>query len=297
MIFEKLPKLIVKTLLASSLVLLYACGGSNEKKDDKDTTETSSETKKELQKVLTDVPEPSELPAQLKRTGADYSEKFPNPSENVDKYKTTNFKAALNLGVYATDIGYLSVYEKASNALNYIKAVKALGDKLGVSNAFDPKLQERFEKNLKNVDTLTKIIDESLAKSDNYLKDNDQSNVAALIFTGTFVEGLHVATQLVATYPKDLLPEDAKNEVLIDIVRLILDQEKALGDLIKALQGLNKSDELSKLITQLEDLQKLYKELNIQEKIKNNQGSLILTDKTIQGITEKVKEIRGGIVG
>jgi hypothetical protein len=285
-----------KSFIILSLVILYACGGGEPKKDKTEDTTQAGENKEKLQKILADVPEPSELPAQLKKTGADFNEKFANAPANVEKYKTTNFKAALNLGAFATDVGYVSVYEKVQNALEYIKAVKSLGDKLGVSNAFDPKLQERFEKNLKNVDSLTKIIDESLAKSDAYLKDQEQSSVATLIFAGTFVEGLYIATQLVSTYPKDILPEDAKNEVLIDIVRLVLDQEKTLGDLLNALKGLEKSEDSDKLISQLEDLQKMYKALDIQEKIKNNQGNLILTDKTIQGITEKVKEIRTGIV-
>ncbi|MCU0445198.1 MAG: hypothetical protein MUE85_09780 [Microscillaceae bacterium] len=287
---------LFKSFVILCLVVLYACGGGETKKDTTEDTAKAGENKEKLQKILADVPEPSELPAQLKKTGADFNEKFANAPANVEKYKTTNFKAALNLGVYATDVGYVSVYEKVQNALEYIKAVKSLGDKLNITSAFDPKLQERFEKNLKNVDSLTKIIDESLAKSDAYLKDQERSNVATLIFAGTFVEGVYIATQLVSTYPKDLLPEDAKNEVLIDIVRLVLDQEKTLGDLLNALKGLEKSEDSDKLIAQLEDLQKLYKALDIQEKIKNNQGGLIITDKTIQGITEKVKEIRNSIV-
>ena len=119
-----------------------------------DTTTEENEVKEDLQKVLTDVPEPSEMPYQLKATGAEFDPKLPNPSGDVEKYKTTNNKAALNLGVYATDVGYVSVYEKVQNALDYIDATKNLGDKLGVTNAFDPEMRERFESNLSNIDTL-----------------------------------------------------------------------------------------------------------------------------------------------
>lgn len=286
-----------KCLAFAGFLNLTACGGSETKeKEDKDTTAESSEVKENLQKVLTDVPKPSEMPYQLKATGADFIPKLPNPPAMVEKYKTTNNKAALNLGVYATDIGYVSVYEQVQNAIEYISSATALADKLGISSAFDPKVKEKFEKNLKNIDTLTNIINESLAKSDKYLKDNERSSIAALIFTGTFVEGLYTATQIVDTYPDDILPKDTKNEVLMNLTRLIAEQDKPLGDLLKALKSLEKDKDIDELIAKLEDLQKLYTSLNVKEKIEKNQGSLILTDETIKGITEKIKEIRTLIV-
>ncbi|NJO03838.1 MAG: hypothetical protein HC880_21145 [Bacteroidia bacterium] len=78
---------------------------------------------------------------------------------------------------------------------------------------------------------------------------------------------------------------------------MITEQEAALNDLITALKSLEQEDDIQTLVADLEELQKLYQELNIQEKIENNQGDLILTDQTIKGITQKTAEIRNGIVG
>jgi len=69
-----------------------------------------------------------------------------------------------------------------------------------------------------------------------------------------------------------------------------------LEDLIKVLQSLEIEPDINDLVKSLQDLHKLYKELNIEEKIQKNQGDLILTDKTIQSITKKVKEIRTNII-
>ncbi len=274
---------------------LGACGSSEPTKEEADTTSTSEVTQN-LQKVLTDVPEPSDIPYQLKATGAEFNADLPNPHANVEKYLTTNNKAALNVGVYATNVGYVAVYEQVQNALDYIKAVERLGDKLDIINAFDPKMQERFKGNLSNVDSLTAIIDEALKQSDQYLKENERNSVAAMVFTGSFVEGLYIATQIVATYPEDILPKDAKEEVLLGLVRIIIDQDKPLGDLIKALKSLEADAEIKEYISDLEALAAIYKSLNIQEKIEKNQGALILNDETIKGITAKVKEIRTKIV-
>ncbi len=288
----------VRNFLFACLVAFAACESANNNDTDEDTSTVSDDpVTQNIQKVLTDVPEPSEIPYQLRATGADFDENLPNQPAKVDQYKTTNNKAALNLGVYATDVGYVSVYEKVQNAINYIEAVEGLGDQLGISNALDPQMQDRFKNNLSNVDSLTSIVDEALKSSDQYLKDNERNSIAAMIFAGSFVEGLYISTQLVDTYPEDLLPEEAKNEVLLGIVRLITEQDKPLNDLLAALKGLEQDDEVSSLVSQFEELAALYKELNIQEKIEKNQGDLILTDETIKGITGKVKEIRDGIVG
>lgn len=275
--------------------LLSACGSSETTKEEADTT-SISEVTKNLQKVLTDVPEPSEIPYQLKATGADFNADLPNPHANVEKYLTTNNKAALNVGVYATNVGYVSVYEQVQNALDYIKAVERLGDKLDIINAFDPKMQERFKGNLSNVDSLTTIIDEALKQSDKYLKENDRNNIAAMVFTGSFIEGLYISTQIVATYPEDILPEDVKDEVLVGLVRIITEQDKPLTNLINALKSLEEDADIKEYISDLEALAAIYKSLNIQEKIEKNQGALMLNDETIKSITEKVKEIRTKIV-
>lgn len=294
--YKQLNHLSSKVFIALIAIALFSCDGG--KKGDNNTTEdtTKNEVKENLQKVISAIPEPTEIPYQLKATGADFDEKLPNPPNQAEKYKTTNNKAALNLGVYATDVGYVSVYEKVQNAIDYIKAVKDLGDKIGVSNAFDPKLEQRFKDNLSKVDSLTRIISEALKNSDKYLKDNERNSIAAMIFAGSFIEGLYISTQLVMNYPKDILPTDARIQVLIPLVRLILKQDKGLNNLVDALKALDKEEDVTKLISDLEALQKLYKELNIEEKIQNNQGDLILTDQTLTGINTKIKEIRSAIV-
>jgi hypothetical protein len=274
------------------LVFCYACGGGDKDGKKTDTkSESKSDLKQNIQKVLNEVPKPSDIPYLLMETGADFDEKLPNRPDNVKKYLTTNNAAALNLGVYAADIGYVSIYEKAQDAIKYVSAAKQLSDKLQISNVLDAVAVKRFEENLKNKDSLVNIIDESLKSSDKYLKDNERNTIAAMIFTGTFVEGLYIATELVANYPNDV-PLETKNQVLIPLVRIILKQEKPLNDLIKVLKSLDLEPDINDLIKSFEELDKLYKALDIEEKIKNNKGDLVLNDKTIKEITAKVKAIR-----
>ncbi len=291
----KIKFLTLSYLFVTSL-FLFSCGESKKNDEKIDTTASKPEVKENLKKALADAPKPSELPYQLQATGTEFNANIPNPHANVEKYKTTNAKAALNLGVYATDLGYLSAFQKVQNGLDYVKAVKSLADKIGVSTALDPKMQERFEKNIKNVDTLSSIINNAISQADGYLKNNKQTNIATLIAAGTLVEGLYIATQIISSYPKDLLPEDAKNQILSGLVRIVVDQQKTLESVLNALKSIEKDEDVTKIIAQLEELKKIYVDLNIKEKLEKNQGGALLTDKNIQGITNKVKEIRNQIV-
>jgi len=293
-----------KYLLVITTITLSACGGSGGE-NTTDSTATGKDSAKTIvdetadanKKVLTKIPKPSEIPYIIKGTGADFDEKLPNPPESSDKYKTNNTRAALNLGIYSTDLGYVVTYEKFQNAVDYLNVAKGLAEKLGVANAFEANTVKRFQDNLSSVDSLTNIINEAMKKSDDYLKNDERNDIAALIFTGTFLEGLFISTELVANYPKDLLPEDARVQILIPLVRQILNQKEPLGELIKALKSLNdKPEEVNKLVTDLEELFKMYEALKIEDKIKKNQGDLILSDETLKGITKKVNAIRTDLV-
>src|SRR5688500_19828334 len=115
------------------LVLLTAglssCGSSN--KDEKasdEFNEANSDLKKQIEDVVYNIPSPSEIPYLLQLTGAEFNESLVNQRTKVDQYVTRSDKAALNLGVYAADIGYLSSYDKTQEAIDYLAACKTLAD-------------------------------------------------------------------------------------------------------------------------------------------------------------------------
>lgn len=296
MLLIKLPTLKSISFAIGMAFFLVACGGSSSDNSQvSDSTDAAVE--EEIQKIITEVPEPSKIPYLLEATDAKYDEKLPNNPENVENYKTTNNKAAINLGVYAADVGYVSVYEKAQDAIKYVNAARTLADHLSLTSAFEADVIKRFEENLDNRDTLVAIINESLAKTDAYLKENERNNIAVMIFAGTFIEGLYIGTELIANYPENDLPPEIKDQVLIPLVKVVVDQHKPLQDLIEVVNAYKEDDaDFADLAKQLEELNQLYDTLNIEEKIQNNEGDLILTDETIKSITDKTKEIRTSIV-
>ena len=215
-------------LLASIVALALGSCGPAAKQDDKseEFKQAQESLKDQIQDVVYNIPSPSEIPYLLQATGADFNQSLINDNKKSDKYATLNDKAALNLGVYAADIGYLSSYDKTQEAIEYLGAAKALADNLGVIGSFDPEILKRFEANISNKDSLAALINQSIQKTDKYLKDDSRNKLAALMVTGSFVEGLSISTGLIKTYPKNLLPNDQRNLILTPLVRVILEQEK-----------------------------------------------------------------------
>lgn len=279
-------------------VLLTACGSDKKENSDQTSEEfekAETDLKEQIQEVVYEIPSPSEIPFLLEATGAEFNETLINDRNLADEYASRNDKASLNLGIYAADIGYLVSYDKVQEALNYMTSAKKLADNLGITGSFDQKLIERFESNLSRKDSLAYLLNATIQKTESYLKDDDRSKLAALVVTGSFVEGLYISTELIKTYPKDILPEDSRNLVLTPLIRVVLEQEKSLEDLVNMLGTVDQSQPVDQLLAGLKDLQADYKALNIEEQIKNNRADLILTDKTLTNITAKVAEIRNNI--
>ncbi|MBL3658705.1 hypothetical protein [Fulvivirga sediminis] len=294
--YKKLGTAILSVLIIFGMT---SCGQKTEKEAEDASEELEAaepELKEQIEEVVYEIPSPSEIPTLLERTGAEYNGSLVNPQDKADSYASANDKAALNLGVYATDIGYLVSYDKSQDALTYIASSKKLADNLGVTGAIDSKLLSRFENNLSRKDSLIILINSTIDKTESYLKDDERNQLAALVVAGSFVEGLYISTGLVKTYPTDILPEDKRNLVLTPLIDVILKQEKSVKDLSKMLDALEKSGPLAELSTKVKALEADYEKLDIEEQIKNNRADLALTDATLQDITSKVAEIRNFIV-
>ena len=288
--FTNLRVLLFTTLTAFGI---WSCG-SPSKEENTDSGEFSSEEtlKDQIEDVMDNLPSPSEIPYLLQATGAEFNQSLVNDIKKVDQYTLKNDKAALNLGIYAADIGYLSSYEKTQESITYMATVKTLADKLGVIGSFDMSEMERFESNIANKDSLTSILDNSVKKTKDYLKDDSRDKLAALVLTGSFIEGLYISTGLIKSYPKNLLPDDSRNLVLTPLVRVILEQEKSVDELVKMLGIVEQVDPITTIVADLTSLQASYRALDIEEQIKNNNASLVLTDKNLVDITAIVEKMR-----
>lgn len=293
----KVTRLSIYLLAIVTASLLASCGSST-KKDDQSSDEfkqAEESLKDQIKDVVYNIPSPSEIPYLLQATGAEFNQSLLNDRKKVDQYLTRNEKAALNLGVYAADIGYLSSYEKTQEAIDYLSSAKKLADNLGISS-FDPEVLKRFETNISNKDSLATLLDGAVKKTDKYLKDDSRTKLAALLVTGSFVEGLSISTGLIKTYPNNVLKEADRNNILTPLIRVILEQEKSVDELAKMLGAVDQAEPVASIQANLTALKASYRALDIEEKIKNNRSDLVLSDKNLVEITKIVDKMRKEIV-
>ena len=211
----------------------------------------------------------------------------------MDQYASVTDKAALNLGVYAADIGYLSSYDKTQEAIDYLQSAKQLADGLGVIGSFDVEVLKQFEANISNKDSLTRLLDRTIKRTQSFLVDDNRNKLSAMVIAGSFIEGLYISTGLVKSYPKDLLPTDAKNLILTPLVRIVLEQKKSVIELNKMMSSVkDPSVQVTTLAADLKALEAEYAALNIDEQIRNNKANLVLTDKNLVNITDIVDRLR-----
>ena len=156
-------KLVFSTLIAIGLA---SCGSSSSDKDKNSSEfkEAEESLKEQIEEVIYNIPSPSEIPYLLQATGAEFNESLVNPRTKVDQYAARTDKAALNLGVYAADIGYLSSYDKTQEAIDYLNSTKTLADNLGIIGSFDVEILQKFEANISNKDSLTRLLDRTMKK-------------------------------------------------------------------------------------------------------------------------------------
>lgn len=292
----KFKHLIHFSLSALIAIGLASCGPSTSDKDkNSDEFEEADSLDDQIEELMYNIPSPSEIPYMLQATGAEFNESLINPRTKVDQYSSRTDKAALNLGVYAADIGYLSSYDKTQEAIDYLNSAKTLADNLGVIGSFDVEVLKQFEANISNKDSLTHLLDRTIKKTRLFLQDDNRNKLSAMVITGSFVESLSISTGLVRTYPTDLLPTDAKNLVLSPLIRIILDQKKSVSELSKMLSTIEPTESITAILPDLKALEAEYAALNIEEQIRNNKANLVLTDKNLVHITEIVAKIRKSI--
>src|SRR5690606_15444376 len=182
-----------------SLILRWACGSSDRKSEEQDcmqARDSSSSAAPRISEeaigdILQRIPSPLEISVLLKESGRKYDVGILNDPNNLSKYNT-NYKRALNLGVYGTDLGYTNIYEQNQDGLKYIASIKSLGDGLNIGQFFDVETIGRLAANSRNLDSLLLITTQNFNSINAYLQNQNRANLSVLLLTGGWVEALHI---------------------------------------------------------------------------------------------------------
>lgn len=206
-------------------------------------------------KIFYSLPSPLETAIILKSAGASYEADLLNPFESASKY-STNLQMALNLGIFTTDLSYASLFDQTQATLNYINAAKKMADGLEILDAIDAQTIQRLEENINSRDVIIDIISETLLNSNSFLEDKGLQATSSVILVGGWVEGLHIATNLVADNA-DL----QKNK----LVERIVDQKLSLDIVLNLLENNKDNPDVQAIILDIAKLKKIYDKITIEQ--------------------------------
>jgi len=279
-------------MMVSLIVASCGSGGSSDDKDkDFDKAKSLGE---EIKDITYKIPPPCEIPYLLMGTGAEYNQGLINGRDGIDGYSAQPDKAALNLGVYAANIGYLSSYEKTQESIDYLNACKRLAEDLGVTSSFDPEMLKQFERQIGNKDSLCILLNKAIEDTDKYLKGG-QSKLGALMVTGSFVESLHLATGIITSYPKDAFKDNKqKLQILTPLMQIVVNQRASVAEVTKMLKSVDQSGPVAQILKDFDQLEAEYAKLDWENKVKS--GTAEFSDNTLTGLNSIIEKLRADIV-
>lgn len=236
-------------VVPSMLLALASCGGDEKPEEVSGTDTVQTETtdvEVEEEEISAVLPSPVAVAEIFANAGIEYKADLPNAVDNAGKYSTSS-KKALNFGVYTSDLAFCIVSEKNKEASAYLKAMRTLGNEIGLNQVFDDEaLLQRFDKNIGVQDSLTDLMIEIKSRIDDYHEQNKESEKNFVYFSGAWIEGMYLGAV-----------SSAKNE---KAGKAMSAQFYMLEDIIK---GLNKvksegSSDFDDLIAKFEDLKSTY---------------------------------------
>lgn len=250
--------------------------------------------------MISSIPNPVEMSSLLQKSGVVYSQELLNPVNNVNNYNT-NFKRALNLGVYGTDLVYMNIYDRTVATLRYLSNVRDLASDLRVEQFFDYETLNRLSESARSIDSVLFITNSGFDRMSRYLIDQGRSNIAVLISYGTWIESLYIATNVQTVPP---------NREMINT--RIGEQKKVLDNMLLLLHTYRRDPNFVGLIEDLMELKAefdkvtisyVYAEPTMKEidgmivVVDNSRSEVIISEEIVQAIADKVSYIRGKIIG
>jgi len=272
--------------LCSLTFLLTSCKGGHKEValDEEITTDTLSEgVKSSMESISVNIPSPMEVTGEIAGAGISFNNSIINPTSKASSY-STNYQKALNLGIYGSDLGYVTGFKQMQDALGYIGTVKKLAEEVGVASAYDEEAIKKIVDNMSKTEDSTsnteELIKEVYQKAERNLRSQQRVEVTGLVVAGGWIEGLYVATQAVGTVQRN-----EKNEKLYT---RIWNQAYSFQYVSQLLKENQKNPDFAKLIEELKDVETLCKSMEKRPKIYNAE---------ILQLKDKITIVRNKITG
>ena len=241
---------------------------------------------------------PGEAAAKLQSIGADFNGALLNDPAKWSSYSTAENKTAANLGVYLSDLNYSVAYKQKDVSKKYLDASLELASTLGAKREVLTYLVKRYEENIEQSDSVKSYMFQFFVGSTAKLKEAEKERLAGIAYSAYYIENLHILLGLIQSYPKDILPDDARAVILVPAFEIVLTQKDNIKLIYSYLKATGNEENPNYLYYKnaLEELIATYDKLDVAEKMKNNKAQELLNDTVVKELSDKVNQIRDKIV-
>ena len=294
------------TILFLTVIFLFSCqsrkgkesGTEFEVPDSVITAEALTISNEALEEIVQNVSSPIEMAALIKEIGVPFSTKYLATTDYVDRYNTS-FKMAYSLGVFGADLGYLNIYDKSNQVIDFLTAINKLADGIKVGQFFDFETLKRLATSRESIDSLMYISVNSFNNMDSYLRDNNRGHLSALMIAGTWVEGMYLVTQVVSEKSNPELSERiGEQKINLNNIMLILDNYKEHEQVMKVIESLDGlKEEFDKVeITYVIGEPETVEQGGMIMIVQNEKSVVNISDEQLNKIISKTKQIRNKLI-
>ena len=283
----------------------FSCGGCNDGSegdikfipgDDMNTSEVNYNSDA-MNEVIASFSSPVEMAALLKDSGVPFSTRYLANPDKVKDY-TSSFKKALGLGILSADLGYLNVYSKTSQILDYLVSIRGLTEDLKLGQFFDFQALKRLATSEDNIDSLQFMCVNSYQDMDEHLRNNQRSNLSALLVTGVWVESLYLITQVAKEQPSDQFKETIGEQKgilnrLLPILKIFKSTDKNFEELVQYLEELKEVLDVVKITEHVNENAQAREDGVI---VQNEYSVVELSTEELQEMITTTEKIRNKIV-
>ncbi len=251
-----------------------------------------------LDEIVQSVSSPIEMAALIMEIGTPFSLDYLATTDFVDRYNTS-FQMAYSLGVFGADLGYLNIYNKNTQIVDYLTAINKLADGIRVGQFFDFATLKRLATSRESIDSLMYISVSSFNNIDSYLRENNRGHLSALMITGVWIEGMYLATQVANQTSNPILSERIGEQKLnLNNLFLILNPYKSQQQIADLLAQMN---EIKDVFDQVEIIYEMGEPETVEKDgmvmiVQNEKSIVQITDEQLQQIINKTEEVRNKLI-
>jgi len=251
-----------------------------------------------LDEIVQSVSSPIEMASLIMEIGTPFSLDYLATTDFVDRYNTS-FQMAYSLGVFGADLGYLNIYNKNTQIVDYLTAINKLADGIRVGQFFDFATLKRLATSRESIDSLMYISVSSFNNIDSYLRENNRGHLSALMITGVWIESMYLATQVVNQTPNPALSERIGEQKLnLNNLFLILNPYKSQQQIADLLAQMN---EIKEVFDQVDIIYEMGRPETVEKDgmvmiVQNEKSIVQITEEQLQQIISKIEEVRNKLI-